>query len=195
MADRDCRDARLYYGRGGGTQVLHQPGPDERYFARYARNEVHEPRQCVFVGTTNRERYLRDETGGRRFWPVKVVNPINVVALAADRDQLFAEAVVKFLADEPWWPHKDFEREHIKPQQDDRYEDDAAEKAVVEFLDSRVTGDMNRIYLLDLAAALGIERGRFGTSEQRRIISILTRRGWVRGKKDSKGLIPYVLNR
>lgn len=55
------------------------------------------PRRCVFVGTTNEERYLTDDTGNRRYWPVRC-GTIDVPGLLRDHAAIWAEAVELYLA-------------------------------------------------------------------------------------------------
>jgi hypothetical protein len=105
----------------------------ERYRRSYGRKEVVEPRQCVFIGTTNNSVYLRDETGSRRYWPVKT-NTINLDALKCDRNQLFAEACQLFYRGVQWWPDKAFEATYVKPEQDARFEEDPWTDSTIQYL-------------------------------------------------------------
>ncbi len=160
----------------------------ERYRKSYGRKEVHEPRQCVFIGTTNHDAYLRDETGGRRFWPIKAEH-VDVDALARDRDQLFAEAVSRFRDGARWWPDKDFERSEIMPVQAQRYEPDDAWEAIIEgWLREPEQTKVGKVTIGGIARnVLGFEKSRIGTAEQRRIGKILTALGWRRLPKDGEG--------
>ena len=154
----------------------------EKYRPSYGRFEVQEPRQCVFIGTTNREAYLRDESGGRRFWPVKT-GTININGLAEDRDQLFAEAVHLYRLSEAWWPDRAFEEQCIKQEQEARFEADAWEDVIAEFLATRT-----KVTIGDIAqSALFFDKSKIGTADQRRIAAILEQLGWHRLPKDRQG--------
>ena len=77
----------------------------DKYRAPYERREEEHPRHCVFFGTTNDSEFLRDSTGNRRYWPIEVGKQKaskNVFKdLDSEKDQIWAEAVVKFRTGEP----------------------------------------------------------------------------------------------
>ena len=74
----------------------------DRYRPSYGRISQDFPRMSVFAGTTNSSLYLSDETGARRFWPIKT-NNINIPRAKQEREQLFAEAVHLFKSNASWW--------------------------------------------------------------------------------------------
>lgn len=89
-------------------------------------------RRVVFVGSTNLNDYLRDSTGGRRFWPVIVTRVIDIATVKEEREQLWAEALAAYgdgkgLNDgngERWWLETAEEHALAKIEQDRRYEED-----------------------------------------------------------------------
>lgn len=65
------------------------------YRAPWGRNVTRNIRHCAFIGTTNDDTYLRDDTGNRRFWPIKCGKCFfNLKWIRENRDQLWGEAVV-----------------------------------------------------------------------------------------------------
>ncbi|WP_170324981.1 VapE domain-containing protein [Ruegeria arenilitoris] len=75
----------------------------ERFRPPYGRTEIEYERQCVFAGSTNRDDYLKDPAGERRFWIVRTSGQqFDIEGLKAVRDQLWAEAVHAYRQDERW---------------------------------------------------------------------------------------------
>ena len=68
----------------------------------YGRRVVTYARSVVFSGSTNSPRFLKDPTGSRRFWPVET-GGIDIEAIKRDRDQLWAESVVRFRRGDQWY--------------------------------------------------------------------------------------------
>lgn len=68
----------------------------ENWIPKYREFATQFPRRLVFVGTTNQDEFLSDDTGNRRFLPVRVSN-VDVAGINANRDQLWAEARQMFL--------------------------------------------------------------------------------------------------
>lgn len=69
----------------------------DRFRQAYGHHTMEYIRRCVFIGTTNEDEFLRDNTGNRRFWPIETyaVTPTKDVFtdLPEEIDQIWAEVM------------------------------------------------------------------------------------------------------
>ncbi|MFO0615369.1 MAG: virulence-associated E family protein [Polyangiaceae bacterium] len=165
--------------------------PCDRYRPPYGRADVVAPRQCVFVGTSNRDDYLRDETGNRRFFPIRT-GKIDLAGLAEDRDQLWAEAVALYRAKEPWWPTA-VEAELARREQAKRVQTDAWQETIERFVSTKTETSVSAV----LGMGLGIETSRWTQAEQNRVARVLRVLGFERARlpKQKDGTQPWVYRR
>jgi predicted P-loop ATPase len=152
----------------------------DRYRPPYGRREVDVPRQCVFIGTTNKQDYLKDETGGRRFWPVKI-GAIDLEALTRDREQLWAEAVARYCSGQRWHITDPELIAAARQEQEARYDSDVWEDSMPDFLLDKQEVTVNQVLM-----GLGFDTQRMDRASQNRVTRILTKLGWVRGKRTAK---------
>lgn len=96
----------------------------DEFRPHYGRRIIKCKRQTVFAGSVNEFQYLKDPSGAVRFWPVLCEGEIKHDALSADRDQLFAEAYVRWKAGERYFPTKEQQRDLFSPQQIKRQQED-----------------------------------------------------------------------
>lgn len=106
----------------------------------YGRRSQRYARQCVFIGTTNDDEYLKDATGGRRFWCVKTTN-FKFKELLEDRDQLWAEAYFNYQLGEVLYLDDPEVREIAEGEQADRYAVDEIQGKIEKALGSENVPD------------------------------------------------------
>jgi len=179
----------------------------DRFRPPYGRYTVEVPRQCVFAGTVNPDTYLRDETGNRRFWPLRC-GTIDIAALARDRDQLWAEAVHRFRAGAIWWIDDPALLAEARKEQDRRYQSDAWDDLIEHWLthEIRTVSDGFPDYgnsrtesvprpepLRDVSVgeileeAIGLEPARWTRGDQMRVSAYLKANGWERYRRRDEG--------
>ncbi len=152
----------------------------DRYYPRYARTLVERPRQCVFIGTTNRDDYARDPSGNRRLWPA-TCQFADVDWIIGARDQLWAEAVQLEPNVNLWLDDAETYRTATSIQ-GQRYAEDPWTIRIAEWcafkLECRIPD------ILTLCLNLPIER--CDKSSQMRVANILRTQGWTRNKGGSQ---------
>jgi putative DNA primase/helicase len=161
--------------------------PSDHFRAAYAHKAESHPRQCVFVGTTNEDRYLKDATGGGRFWPVRC-RAIDRAALERDVGQLWAEATRLFDSGATWWPDEAF-FELARAEQDERYQEDPWEEPVRRWLAEREMHARGRgVTTHDvLTLSIGVEKSRLSRADEIRVGEVLRRLGWTDVRREREG--------
>ena len=139
----------------------------------YGRRLEHWARQCVFAATTNAASYLKDTTGNRRFWPV-YCQAVNLEALQADREQLFAEAVARYSSGETWHLDRPGMREAARDVQESRYQAHAWEQVIHDYIDHRERVSIQQL----MGDALNLPKDKWDSRASDTVRLCLKRLGW-----------------
>ncbi|CAB4140316.1 COG5545 Predicted P-loop ATPase and inactivated derivatives [uncultured Caudovirales phage] len=161
----------------------------DQYRPVHGRSTIDRPRRCVFVGTTNEHQYLKDATGNRRFWPVPC-GEIKVEAIREVRDALWAEAVARFRAREPWWLTDETHLKAAEAAQADRSQEDPWGEVIERFLNDPERRLLPAFTSADIMTnALRIPTERQETRAEMRVGDIMRRLKWnkVRSRKIGDG--------
>jgi predicted P-loop ATPase len=162
----------------------------ERFRLPYGHRIAEIKRQCVFIGTTNADTWLKDETGGRRFWPVRCHGAIDLDGLRRDRNQLWAEALATYKSGRTWWLDNSAIIAEAAEEQRGRFEDDPWQHEVIKFAEQDVDGDRS-ITISQILARIGVELQNQDQAKRNRVARCLKSGGWERWHKrvgrDPKG--------
>ncbi len=139
------------------------------------------PRTSVFVGSTNRQEFLHDPTGERRYWVIPVRKKIPIQMLEEERDRIWASAVAAYKSGEQWWltPEED---ELLAQANKNWQSSDAWEVDVLSYLQDKSICTISEL----LTKAIQIELAKQNRAEQMRLSDILRRNGWVKASKQKR---------
>jgi predicted P-loop ATPase len=145
----------------------------DRFRPPYGHAIIEQPRQCVFAGSVNHTTYLRDETGGRRFWPV-ACKRIRVDELGRDRDQLWAEAVARYRAGAAWWLDSVNLNRAAEQEQSARYEGGAWDELIEPWVYGKDSVSVNEV----LTHCIGKTKDHWDQKDMNTVVRCLKSAGW-----------------
>lgn len=146
----------------------------DRFRPPYGRFVEERPRGCVFAGSVNDAQYLRDESGARRFWPVRCTG-IDLAGAEATRDQLWAEAAAAYRAGEAWWLQSEHVVQEARREQESRFQEDAWEEKIRAALDPMVWKASEPVTVANVLAAIGLDVPKQTRADQMRAAACLRR--------------------
>lgn len=146
----------------------------DEYRKSYGREPIKRPRFFVLGGSTNKvgQEYLEDETGARRIWPVQCGENINLEGLRRDREQLYAEAVVRVRAGERIWL-EGLETEMARFEQSDRQLEDSWEFKIEDYLIG-----ISETTASAVMSNIGLQTKEMNNFTLRRVKNIMIKLGW-----------------
>jgi hypothetical protein len=149
----------------------------------YGRSLEDFPRTSIFVGSTNRQEFLNDPTGGRRYWVIPVVaETIPIQTLEEERDRIWAAAVAAYRSGEQWWLTRE-EDKLLEEANKGWQSSDTWEVVVLNYLQNKSICTVSELF----THAIQLELAKQGKAEQMRLSDILRRNGWARSKKRIEG--------
>lgn len=154
------------------------------YRPLYREQPIEAPRHSVIVGTTNDDEFLRDPTGSRRFWPVRV-SAIDVAWIVANREQLLAEAAAAVQAGEQWWLDGDDEAELEHHNKEFQVEDDWTE-IIQEFNNSNLLWVESTTAQI-LEGVIKKDKDQWTQADHNRVSDSLKSLGWTRHRQRVPG--------
>lgn len=146
------------------------------YRKPYARLLEDIPRQCILAGTTNKTDWLKDDTGGRRFWPFYATKT-NLALIREQRDHLWAEALWQYRQGMPLFLDANTTR-LAAIEQAKRMEDDEWVELIERFIQHKDTITTQEI----TTELLAIPVGSVSTIQLKRITGIMSRLGFNRAQ-------------
>lgn len=162
---------------------------EDKFRRPYGKTVEKVPRRAIFIGTTNDSDYIRDSTGGRRYWPVQIEGT-RFKELERDVDQLWAEA---YRLQQDGHPHflNAYEKTICEPLQADRIPTDAWAEYVCNYIQNGTGANPGPLRQVTpsqvLTEALGFEPKAIHRGHVIRIGDIMRQLDWTKTRPRKGG--------
>ena len=151
----------------------------------YAKNTEKKPRDSIFVGSSNRDDFLKDQTGNRRFLIIPCPQDpakgefIDIKKLSGDRDKIWKAAIIGYRSGER--AYLEWEMQYKSEEQNKNFRDEHPwGEAIERWL---ITNNMKEVTTEQIMSyALEISVDRHTMKDKKIVAELLKEQGWIQSK-------------